>query len=303
MNNIVSYQRRLQVFKILKEHGPLSIRGIEACIEPPIKRKKLREVLNRLHKRGLLRKRFDKTLGGAGVSYQIAQDPATRAIIGELISVDPITLHQPYYRPRTFVHSEGCAVWFEIFQRLFPEHRIVREHEISSDEIASRLLLLKGEEDDLKPDFILLAPSTADGRTISVAVEIEQTGKSQKRLVRKLKKYTTQTLLDGLIYICDSHAMSERLRQIYRSKVLEQAMRVKHYGNNFFLFSDGVLAANGCEPIMVNSLLDDVSVINWMQTLISTKYRHRRDMKFKLPGVDSPEFANGEPRPAPENEL
>lgn len=286
MNKILPYQRRVQVFEILKEHGPLSIRGIEACLQTPIRRKKLQEVLNRLHRRGLLRKRFDKALGGGGVSYQIAQDPTTRAIVGELLDVVPEALHQPQYRHRTFIHSENCAVWFEILSRMFPDFRIVKEHEIGDDPIASRLLLLKDEEDDVCPDLLLIAPSKAGSGHVSIAVEIEKTGKTKKRLLRKLKKYATQTLLDGMVYVCDTHSICERLRQVYQSKVIERALRIKHYENNFFLFSDGSLSSSRLEPAMFNSRLEDISLSDWIRTLTNTNYKHRRDEKFNVRGSD-----------------
>jgi hypothetical protein len=120
---------------------------------------------------------------------------------------------------------------------------------------------------------------------VYIAVEIERNPKSKDRLVNKLRKYAAETRLDGVIYICETDALSERLRSVYNSIVLERALRIRQYGKNFILFTDGTLDPVTKTPFLFNADLDSIALNSWTNSLLKTKCVDRRNTHFASPGV------------------
>lgn len=264
MDKIKPYDRRKLVFRILAEHGPMSVRGLSSCMTPAISKKKLRVVLSRLVKQGYLKKRNDRVFGNAGVFYQIPQDEDKAANVAKLLSVDTKSLIQPHFRHGHLLHSEQCAVWTEAFKLLVPEARVIRDHQFKLYPKMESLLLSRGDDIELRPDMVLLVKSQARSGDVAVALEIERSTKCKRRLLMKLRKYATQTRLDGMIYVCESAALTATLRHIYKAQVLENALRIKHYGNNFFLITDGSFNGATREPLMFNAATENVLFSSWI---------------------------------------
>ena len=280
MDKILPHVRRKQMFQLLAEHGPLSRRGLKACLYPPIEQRRLYEVIKRLLSGGLIVKRHYKSLGKDAQYYQLTQQPEQLEKVAKVLGVNFGELRQPHFSRIEMFHSETCAVWKELLKHLFPEARILREHEFYGDEQVSKLLLARGEDNETRPDLLIIAKSKVAYGSVTVAVEIEKNPKSRVRLLRKLIKYATQSRLDGIIYVCEDTSLSDRLLNIYNSRVLDGALRIKHYGNNFFLFTDGTINLERTEPRMFNAALEPVSLINWITKLLNIEARSRRDAKF-----------------------
>lgn len=114
---------------------------------------------------------------------------------------------------------------------------------------------------------------------------MERSLKSRERLMRKLRKYSEETRIDGLIYICDSDDISATLRSVYGAGVLRQSLRVGHYSENFILFSDGIARRGERTPRVFNASLESVDLAHWMSSMRSISMLDRRDGNFKLQGA------------------
>jgi len=273
------YQRRPQVLRLLLEHGPLSARGLSACLSPPVGERALRYILQRLYKREILAHRYDRV--SRHVFHQIAQNPKARILAGEILQVAAEQIEQPQFRHAELIHSEDCAIWCELLRHLFPAAFVRRDYQLAADAEAPALLLTHGEDRELLPDILVTAPIGDGSRRVAFALEIERTAKSEIRLIRKLRKYAEQTRLDGLIYVCDHASLQDKLLQVYKGNVAERALRISHYAKNFFLFADGSADRSRGEPLMFNSAWETVSLSEWISTLADTKNGNRRDSIFK----------------------
>lgn len=279
MAKVLPYERRVQVLRLLAEHGPLSAKGIEACLNPTIHARPLRDVLRRLYLLNVLGRRYDRV--SLRVFHQIRQAPETRTRTGEILGVAPESLAQPQFRHAELLHSEDCAAWTELLRRLFPRARVRRDYQFATDPDAQALLLMQNEGHDLLPDILFTLGEGAPASPIAVALEIERTAKSEDRLLLKLRKYAERTRIDGLIYVCSQSALQEKLVSVYKSKVLERALRINHYGKNFYLFADGSTNHRLGEPLMFNSDMEAISLRSWLSTLAATKGGGRYDSRFQ----------------------
>lgn len=277
--------RNKDVLTVLRSHGSLSFSAIEKILFPPMKKKSLRKTIHLLKKRKAIASR---TSNGGKVFYQISQNLTGRTAAAKILKCEPSQLFQPVLSDREWIHTELTEYWIALLQRQFPEAAVIRERDFYDNEVAQRVMLIKKDEFELKPDFLLLFRKSDTLERVSIAVEIERSRKSGRRLAAKVKKYADKTFLDGLIYACDSDRISETIRLIYRNKILDRAHRIKHYADNFILLSDAI--NTHIEPLsqLYNSNEKPVSIVDWVNYLRVTKRNFRRDSEFKQMDTGTP---------------
>lgn len=290
---ILPYGRRTALLQMLAMHGPLSVRSLQKIIYPPMDRRRLYESLARLYGRGLITKHCDGVLGNLLSFYQISREPSQVNKISSLLRVTAESLDRPYPRHQELLHWEECAVWTEYLKILFPDFKVYREHEFHVEPLIKKILMTDHDENEFKPDLMLLSRSNEHGELVKIAVEVERKRKSQVRLYRKLKKYCTETFLDGVVYVTESDEIMHHLQLIYEKKLLEQTSRVSHYGKTFLLFSTPMLRARGTPHLCLNADLKHLSLQEWMQNLLTNVEWSRRDENFKLQQEGAGAFAFG----------
>lgn len=266
MEKVLPYQRGKQVIHLLSEHGPLSLSGMRACLSPPIQRKRLYEVLSGLIKGGVVEKKQTNCMGKMALFYRLALKPE----------------QETHFRRADFVHSESCAIWKEAFKHLVPQAQVLRDFEFNSHPVISQILMSQTDDYETRPDLMLLLRGEKASPLLAIAVEIERTRKSKSRIVRKLKKYATQTKLDGLIYVCEETPLKILFQDLYESRVLSNALRIKHYGKNFFMFVEHLENARPKRLEMANRDGQRVFFDDWMHKLLSEPIRLRRDQNFNI---------------------
>ncbi len=282
-------KRRLAVLSLLAQYGPLSIRGLEACIAKPIKRRKLNQLLASMEEHGQLTKTYARQFGRAGVFYRISGNEGWQATIAEALEMNRSELAEQGVRGFDLLHSEACAMWNEYLRLLFPEATVIHESNFSAYEELQSVLLQRDFDRDFIPDLVMMFPENAVGEKVYVAFEIERSPKKRSRLQTKLSKYADETRFDGVVYICQSNDISRRLSDVYNSSIFRRSLRIQHYGANFFLFSDGTSEVSSTDPLLFNAALDRVKLSEWIMELRSRSLFDRRDSKF-LKGQSCPQI-------------
>ncbi len=271
------------VLRALKDHGQLSIPTLEKMLEPRMREKKLRRALDRLRAKQLVEcRRSDRTY------YFISQAPHARLECSRLIGGQPDEFLQPLLKRSDWHHQELCEYWRFILKRVFPESIVVRDHEILSHDLASRIMMADREGYDLFPDLLLILPREDQGQIVSIAVEVERTRKSNKRLMRKLKTYSTQTFIDGLVYICDSGRLADAIRLLYEKGLQAGYHRGRHYSEFYFLFSDAIDTAINPLDRIFSAHGRRVKLDEWIRPLLDTKWTLRRNEMFAGGGDRTP---------------
>lgn len=273
-----------QILLHLAEHGPLSVRGLTEILKPKIHRKRLHNALGRLQKRSLIVRHYSKQFRGAGVYYQINQDPEVWSEVSIKTGYKRESLFQPQFRPVEYIHSEACAVWASKLQFKFPDACVLRDYSIPSSPLALRLLISSVDDRDYLPDILLIMPSEDGSNLVTIAVEIERHMKTDYRTLLKLKKYTNESLVDGVIYVCENAGISKRLKRIYNSKIRPDALRINNYGSNFMLFQDEVFSSIPLKVNLHNADGNNVDISHWMRALLQNKTTARKDHDFTVRG-------------------
>ncbi len=272
-------KRGKDILKIISEHGPLTIDLLQKMVEPQMSKRNLRKSLQVLKKKNLVECLFSTN----HLTYYFPnQSFPSRSTTARVLDSNPDKILQPVLRRQDLFHNQWCEYWILNMKRGFPDAEIIKEDDIVGHELAKRVLLLSGMDIDAHPDFLLSLPKTNDSGKCFLAFEIERTRKSEHRLVRKLRKYMDKTMLDGMIYICDSGGLSETLRLLYQNKLIGSSQRQRRFGENFFLLSDTLDGGGPQLPRLFNACGKLTSFESWCGYLASTEWPKRRDEDFRI---------------------
>jgi len=274
------FDRQKLFLNLLRVHGPLSVRTLRKLIVPTMSIRSIQLVLKRLQERKLVGRRTDELPENVGAFYQLKLTTEAIPEIAKILGVSVSDVKSTGVRNRELFHSQDCAIWSDYLEALFPDARIYREHHFSDYESIRRALISSAADVELRPDIILQADKAEGNGAINIAIEIERTRKTHRKLLNKLKKFATSTLLDGVVYISDKDGIKDTLRRLYKGNIVSGAGRIRQYGDHFILFSPGFLKHTDRDPYLVNTELQNVSFKKWVQILSSTERQLRRDFKF-----------------------
>lgn len=269
--------RGKEVLGLLRQHGPLSIDILQRMTDPPMKKKRLRESLGILQRKGFVMRR---SVSQIKTFYQLSQDLKDRESAALVLGCAPDDLFQPLLSRRDWIHNECCEYWIHIITKSLPDATVIRASEFNDSEEAQRIMMLGQKDYELLPDFLLLLKGDSTSEKAAIAMEIERTRKSNSRLVAKLKKYAGKTFVDGLVYVCDSNRLSETIRLLYQEQIAQSAPRIRHYSNNFFLISDAIESTQNPLFRLFTAQRECVCFVSWSQYLQSTKRTLRRNIKL-----------------------
>ena len=267
--------RAKEIIRLLTLYGPLHLYTINQLIKPSINKKRLKDVLLRLIRRGFIKKRGEKMLDSKNIYYELSKSRIALELLAEFMEMSIESLRQPHIRTVELLHAQYCAIWADKLKRLYPDAVVVPDHKISCSMEAKELLQLSFEDKDVYPDLLLFFPQKDTNPSVGIAVEIERTRKSSKRLVKKISKYSNLTLLDGVLYVCEKSIIADVIMDIFKSKVLPRSYRIQHYEKNFFMFS--YLMGMGKMPSdeMFNREGEDILLQDWIRYLRKTEHYDR----------------------------
>lgn len=272
-------KRSKDILKIISEHGPLTIDLLQKMVEPQMSKRNLRKSIQVLKRKNLVESVFSTN---QMTYYFPNQSLPSRSTTARLLNCNPEKIQQPVLRRQDLFHNQWCEYWILNLTRALPDAEIIREDSIAGHELAKRVLQLSGADIDAHPDFLLSLPKTNSSGKCFLAFEIERTRKSEDRLTRKLRKYMDKTMLDGMIYICDSGGLSETLRLLYQNKLVGNSQRQRRFGENFFLLSDSLDGGGPQLQRLFNACGKPTSFESWCGYLASTDWPKRRDEDFRI---------------------
>lgn len=260
----MTHTRADDVIRLIGAHETLSFGAIRRLLIPEISEKRLRKVLTGLLTEGVLRRRLFHLCGGTASFYEVADPLRSDREIG--------SVHNSL-----LMHNDLCAFAAELLQRANPEAICVREYAIPRSKILRSVMKYEDGSRDSLPDILLALPGQAGGAPSYIAVEIERSIKSNKRLLKKFGKYASRTRLDGVLYLSEDERVLAALRQRYQGEVAGRARRIGHYKDHFL-----VTAACPTKQVFEfknprNSNGAPVSIAGWMRGLSIVPLLERRD--------------------------
>jgi hypothetical protein len=256
-----------EVVRLLATHDALSFFALQALLRPAISARRLREVLGRLTKSRMVRRRLFRMTEGSAAYYEIAE-PA-RSELG----IQPV-------HSSLLSHNDSCSFVASLLSEEFPGARLFREHSIPRDEELRVAMQYETKTHDSLPDILIELPTPHKSRKVLIAVEIERSNKSTTRTLKKLTKYAYRTRLDGVFYVSEDQAVLDAINARYRQSTHAESIRIGHYRDNFLITGRCPTRHRLAFTDVSNSAGKPVSLTEWIRTLTSTEKDDRRDFAF-----------------------
>jgi hypothetical protein len=267
MTVVCATTRAEEILKLLVTHEALSFPALRALMPNPVSDSRLRKLLDGLVREGSVRKRLFKLSTGHFAFFEPGEHPGQNS--------GPGSIHSS-----RLIHNDLCAFAAETLRRQYPTSVCVREHEIPRHEKLREVMrYLPGSRDSL-PDLLLLVPTDHPSGPVFVAVEIERSAKSSKRIQQKLYKYAARTRLDGVIYLSEEPRVLATMRLRYSKDIASRARRVSHYRTHFLITAHCPTKHLLDFANARNSMDAPVSLADWMRLLSTKSMSDRRDLVF-----------------------
>lgn len=259
--------RSSAVLRLLTIHEALSLETLRALLNPEISTRRLRDVLGRLEKAHLVRRRRFNLDKGWTTFFEIAEPHRSN------LGITPV-------HSALLTHNDSCALVASLLASEFPEARLIREFAIPRDEELASAMLYERKTPDSLPDILISLPTGQKNRNALIAVEIERSKKSAKRMRKKLRKYAFRTRLDGVVYVSEDPAVLTATAHHYQESTSSKSRRIGHYRDHFLITARCPTRQCLTFTDVSNSAGIPVSLTDWIRTLASISKDDRRDITF-----------------------
>ena len=280
--NLNQMKKSKDILLALKKYGVMSRKTLQKVVPDIKKERNFRNYLKNLCQKQLIVKRLENINGSVGVFYQLNQSEKIREILAQYLGCDLNQLRQREYRYKELFHEQTAILIAYYLNTNFPDAIVLREQELPQSAEAQKVIPNLELMDQLKPDVSMLLSDITKTKIISIAFEFERSVKTKNRLLNKLKFYTAQTHIDGVVYIGSADRIINNLTEIYDSKILEKAVRIKHYGKNFLLTTLWKSDAEKSFDLLKNRNENHYSLMNYVAQLQQNSNRLRTDKNFEI---------------------
>ncbi len=280
--NLNQMKKSKDILLALKKYGVMSRKTLQKVVPDIKKERNFRNYLKNLCQKQLIVKRLENINGSVGVFYQLNQSEKIREVLATYLGCDPNQLRQREYRYKELFHEQTAILIAYYLNTNFPDAIVLREQELPQNAEAQKVIPNLELMDQLKPDVLMLLPDITKTKIISIAFEFERSVKTKNRLLNKLKFYTSQTHIDGVLYIASADRIINNLTEIYDSKILEKAVRIKHYGKNFLLTTMWKTDVEKSFDLLKNRTENYYSLVNYVRQLQKNSNRLRADKNFEM---------------------
>lgn len=275
--------RRRQILQTLNENGPLSVRVLEQVMRPRTSMRNIQKVVRRLRSQGLLTVHFESVHYAGNNFYRMSHDLEARAKIGRWLGVHPEELRQPKFFSKELLHTTKCALWVAYLKDLFPEATVQRDIQLIKQRTYGDAERAEEADRDHFPDIILSFPGATESDEVSIAFEIERTRKSNRKLTTKIRKLIECSVLDGVIYVCESGGVKDAISALLVKRKLLSSPRIRHYGSAFILFTDNSNVSTARPPRLVNVEGKSIPLTAWITAMKDVSADYRRNSHFLEP--------------------
>lgn len=270
------HDRSKAILRLLTAHQALSFSALKHLMKPEPTGKQLQEALSILKRKKVVERMHFGYFASASY-YRIAEPYNSNLGVGQI-------------HWSNLIHNDACALTTESLRVKFPDAQFISESRVAKcEQLRSVLGFSEGMRDAL-PDVLMILPSRKPSRrSTHIALEIERTVKSGKRIKHKLKHYGARTRLDGVAYLAPDPGVLSVISSHYQMLVANQANRISHYKHHFLLTALHPTTRELEIREVKNSIAEAVSIEHWIQRLRSTEMFERRDSTFFGTGGRVPE--------------
>lgn len=276
--------RGRQILKLLYEHGPLSSRGLQAIMNPPITKSGVKQAIRCLKRRKLIMVNQSGLKSFGANYYQLSVTSETRPEVSRMLGLPMAALEKPQVINPDMGYTQECAVWATWFGIMFDEAKVARDIHYKSDPSFKMPFAMTSVNWRLRPSILMCIPGKVENQIVTVSIDVDKQYPSAERIVEKLKKLRESKALNGCIYIARTDIIAGVLSTLRDYKDHRNRSLLSHFDDNFFLFSNGQWSVSEKAPVMVNAYAQPVSLYEWINNLRTANSQKPKELNSKCGG-------------------
>jgi len=278
-------QRQIEILTLMAKYGVLGSKIIQSLLKKPISSIRLRESLYGMEKRGLIC-RIAMGVGGSPMTYWMLPDEdSVKSHALKASGLDQKFFRNKRVRYSHIPHESFCTYVHASLERQMPTLWVYRESTAHFKSLPDHLLSEMAKESGYTPDLCIGVPkknaNSAHGQAGYrwIAVEVDRTNRSKKRIAQRLNIYTKHSAFSGLLYLMPSEAAMCSLTEIYSTRGGKDSFRLRGAANSFLSIGtvENKLFDVNDKPIYCGGFV--LPLGTWL-SLFSLSDAHERDRYF-----------------------
>lgn len=232
--------RQNEILKLIGRYGVLDSYTLLELLQPRPKLKSLQVTLKRLEKSGLLGSGTPK-LRGRSTKYWIfnKSDSALERILART-GLDPSVLRNKSTHWSQYPHEALCSLVQAAVERQMPSLWVLREATGNFKDLPEHLLSERVRKNGYMPDLCIGIPLEKANASYSgakayrwIAVEVDRSFRSHKRIAARANIYSRHTAFAGLLYFMPHEGNRETLTHIYANRGAKKSLRISGGSETF----------------------------------------------------------------------
>jgi hypothetical protein len=273
--------RQLEILLLLAKYGVLGTVTIQMLLKEVVAMDKLRLTLKVMERRFMICRTLFHPGGTPMSHWMLPEDKKSQSQALKATGLDERFLRRKAVRYSHIPHEIVCTLVQASLERQMPKLWIAREATGGFDNLPNHLLSRFAKEKGYKPDLCLGIPNELGDSAHStsafrwIAVEVDRSYRSQKRIAQRLNVYTKHTAFSGLLYLMPTVGTQATLQRIYDTRGGKDNLRL-HGSSKAFLaigtVPDALFDVNAksvwCGP-------QEISLATWLSLFMLREAEHR----------------------------
>ncbi|MBP7843491.1 MAG: hypothetical protein KA116_01630 [Proteobacteria bacterium] len=268
--------RTPEVLDLISRYGVLSTRVLLMLTNHEIGSRWMRQILNELDHRQLIC-RASSSLDGRPVDFwMLTKNGFSQSRVCNITGNLHEELRFKSAKYTHFPHENLCTIFQCSLERELPSIKIFREATGSFKEIPQSVLSHRLRSIGYAPDIVLKLPNTSKW----VAVEIDRSYRTLKRLSQRVNMYTRHSGFDALLYLMPKSKMTDSLISVFNSRGANEAMRIRGSKNTFLATALTPKCIFNIDEYKVQVSKKTIPLTTWL-SIIALTNQDKRDACFE----------------------
>jgi len=273
--------RQIEILLLLAKFGVLGTVTIRMLLKEPVAMDKLRLSLKVMERRGMICRVLFHPGGTPMSHWMLPEDESAQDQALQATGLDERFLRRKSVRYSHIPHEIVCTLVQASLERQMPKLWIAREATAGFDKLPSHLLSRLAKEKGYTPDLCLGVPNEradaahSDAAFRWIAVEVDRSYRSHKRIAQRLNVYTKHTAFSGLLYLMPTIGTQAILQRIYDSRGGKDTLRL--HGSSKAFLSIGTVPESlfdvNAKSVWCGA--QEISLATWLSLFAMKEAEHR----------------------------
>lgn len=277
--------RQNEILTLLARYGVMDATTLMKLMNSAPSKRSVQITLRRLAEKGLIVQGNIKISGTAAHYWMIDPNEAVQEVVQARTGVSSDHFRERSIHWSQYPHEAICTIFQASIERQMPSLWVLREGTRNFKSLPEHLISDRVKENGYTPDLCIGIPLqktnsayAGSGAYRWIAVEIDRTPRSKKRISSRANIYSRHTSFAGLLYFVPNIQSIEQLSKIYTDRGAKKSLRISGGSDTFLASAVSSDALFDVNLKMVRCGQTEVSLATWIALFSVSEVRRRDDV-------------------------